>query len=154
MLDFKIDTSELRRKVRESQDAIERDMMLAVNKASADMVVAAKQGKFQDQTGALRASISYTVTGWRGRGYYSRVSTGVPYAWFVEYPTRAHPIDPVKAKMLHWERPQGDHHFARHVEHPGTRGFYFMFEAQFVARNSLVNELQGKFVSLRSVWNS
>src|SRR5574343_934035 len=126
MLDFKIDISELRRKVQLSEQAINRDLSRAVKVGAKTGLTKAKQGTFQDQTGFLRSSIYESEIGWTSQGYWRQIVSPAPYSVYVEYPTKAHPIDPVKGKWLHWERPQGDHHFARHVEHPGTRGYFFM----------------------------
>ena len=183
MLDFKIDTSELHRKITASLPAIERDMMRAVNKASQVMVDKAKEGEFKDQTGELRKSISYVTIGWQNRGYYNKVMTAVPYALYVEEPTKSHWIypkagynAPVSSLMpgqtrrgrgpgphksivgggraLRWVDAGGDQHFASRVYHPGTAGFHFMHRAGQWSRIKLIQELHGNFIDLRSVWNS
>lgn len=178
-----VDTTELKRKIAASKSAIERDMMLAVHKASQEMVEYAKKGEFQDQTGELRKSISYQAIGWKNRGYFSEVKTGVPYAIYVEEPTKPHWIYPKAGyntktadlmpgqtrrgrgkgphaytvgggHALRWKDAGGDVHFASRVYHPGTAGFHFMYRAGKWARIKLIQELHGNFPGLRSVWNS
>jgi Bacteriophage HK97-gp10, putative tail-component len=152
MLTFEFDTTELRRKIRLSERAIGIDMRRAVTAGTKAAVVKAKQGTFQDQTGFLRASINESEIGWTSQGYWRQFASPAPYSVFVEYPTKPHPIDPIKGKWLHWERPQGDHHFARHVEHPGTRGYFYMRDASVVARETIIQELRRGFINLQSVW--
>lgn len=152
MLDFKFDTTELMRKIRISKQAINIDLKRAVTTGAKAAVVKAKQGTFKDQTGFLRSSINGSEIGWTSQGYWWQFFSPAPYSVFVEYPTKRHPIDPIKGKWLHWERPQGDHHFARHVEHPGTRGYFYMRDASAVARDTIIHDLRGRFINLQSVW--
>ncbi len=60
-----------------------------------------------------------------------------PIAAYVIRGTRAHPIDPVSATMLHWVGPEGDV-FARHVEHPGTQPDPYNQRAWEARRDELV----------------
>jgi hypothetical protein len=152
MLDFKIDITELRRKIQLSERAINNDIRRAVTVGAKAALVKAKAGTFKDQTGFLRASITESEIGWTSQGYWRQITSPAPYSIFVEYPTKRHPIDPVRAKWLHWERPQGDHHFAKHVEHPGTRGYFYMRDASVVARTTIISDLQRGFINLQSVW--
>jgi len=180
MLSIDIDTTELRRKIAASRVAIEHDMMRAVNSASATYVERAKQGEFKDKSGDLRRSISYTLIGWQRGGFWNKVTTGVPYALFVEEPTKPHWIYPKagynaptgslmpgqtrrgrgagphehvvgRGHALRWVDGSGEH-FASRVYHPGTAGFHFMLHAGDWARIRLIQELHGNFISLHSVW--
>ena len=51
----------------------------------------------------------------------AEIGSDLLYALFLEVGTRAHGIDPVRAKMLSWIDPaSGERVFAHHVDHPGT----------------------------------
>ena len=69
--------------------------------------------------GTLAASHSYRDNG----GVLEIVSTDNrgPIALYVIKGTRPHPIDPVRARFLHWFNYEtGENVYATHVEHPGT----------------------------------
>lgn len=49
-----------------------------------------------------------------------------PYAWFVEYGTAAHVIEPRNASVLRWIGDDGRPAYAMRVNHPGTRPAFFI----------------------------
>ena len=69
-------------------------------------------------TGGLEKSVSADSTdNWSS----AEIGSDLLYALFLEVGTRAHGIDPVRAKMLSWIDPSsGERVFARHVDQPGT----------------------------------
>jgi len=69
--------------------------------------------------GTLRDSHSWQ-SGDGGRLEIVSKDTRGPIAAYVIRGTRPHPIDPVRASVLHWTGDGGDV-FARHVDHPGTQ---------------------------------
>ena len=64
------------------------------------------------------------------------IEATAPHAVFVEDDTRPHTIRPRNARMLRWEQ-GGEAHFARVVQHPGTRGKPFMGPAAIKAEAAL-----------------
>jgi len=71
----------------------------AVTEAGQYSVGIAKQGKFKDRTGQLRATIYTKPLGWTGEAYWALVHApaqhlGKYYALFVEEDTKAHEIWP------------------------------------------------------------
>jgi hypothetical protein len=179
MIEFKFDTTELKRKIRLSERAINIDIRRAVTAASKDALVKAKQGTFKDKTGNLRSSIVESEIGWTSQGYWRQVLSPAPYSVYVEYPTSPHPIWPKAAHgfigptrrgqtvrangpgpheyivgrgyALRWVDGSGEH-FARMVNHPGTRGYHYMSDASSVAHQTLINEFKRGFINLESVW--
>lgn len=53
----------------------------------------------------------------------ARSKRGKELLFILEYGSRAHTIRARRAKVLHWERPPGVHHFRKEVFHPGTRPY-------------------------------
>ena len=45
----------------------------------------------------------------------------------LEFGSIAHDIYPRYAKMLHWVSKSGEHIYAKHVKHPGTRPYPFFY---------------------------
>jgi len=117
---------------------------------------------FKNRTGALERSIQGKVTGSRAgaptrrskqvsddsqdfgalEAHWGVIEAKMPYASFVEDGTRPHVIVPKKARLLHWEEPQGDHHFALRVKHPGTRPLPFMSFAYVKCERVMVREIE------------
>jgi hypothetical protein len=56
-------------------------------------------------------------------------TANTPYAGFVTDGTRAHQISAVAARFLHWTDDSGFGHFAKTVQHPGTKPNPFGKEA-------------------------
>ena len=70
------------------------------------------------KTGGLEKSVvADTNSGWQT----AEIGSDLLIALFLEVGTRAHGIDPVRAKLLSWIDPaSGERRYARHVDHPGT----------------------------------
>lgn len=75
-------------------------------------------------TGALRRSI-YTLV--EKRPLSGTVGVGEKYGIFVELGTKPHVITPKRGRMLRFKI-NGQYVYARRVNHPGTKGLYFMKE--------------------------
>lgn len=98
---------------------------------------------FQNRTGALEKSIIGEVTGSSDHEHRGRIAAWRNYASFVDEGTKAHEIRPKKpGGWLHWEEPQGDHHFAKRVMHPGTTALPFMHLAYFKAERVIIREIE------------
>jgi hypothetical protein len=118
---------------------------------------------FKNRTGNLEKSIQGRVTGSRAgaptrrrksvgsesagdfgavEAHWGVIESKLPYASYVEDGTRPHVIVPKKARLLHWEEPQGDHHFARRVKHPGTRPLPFMAFAYVKCERVMIREIE------------
>lgn len=182
MLSLTLDLTQFHKRVSESKKAIENDTMVAVAKAAKAGAEKAKQGGFKDQTGNLRRGIMARMVGWSGREYIWEFRTlDVPYARFVESPTKGHWIYPKagynapkaglypgqtrrgrgngpheyvvgRGHALRWKGSNGQSIFARRVYHPDMPGFQFMQAAENHAYSVLLNQLGGGFQNLESVW--
>jgi hypothetical protein len=181
MIDIKFDITELKKNIRASTEAIERDIQRATHKASRECVAMAKRGEFKDVTGELRNSITLDMIGWMGDTYTCLVYPKATHAIFVELDTKPHWIYPKagysapvgslmpgqtrrgrgagphehvvgRGRALRWKNASGQECFATRVYHPGTAGFHFMYRAGEYARIKLIQELHGNFRELRSVW--
>lgn len=97
---------------------------------------------FKNQTGELEKSIKGQVTGNSPTSHTGEIVATKAYASFVENGTRPHEIRPKNGKLLHWEAPQGDHHFARVVHHPGTKPHPFMSFAFFKCERVMIREIE------------
>lgn len=93
--------------------------------------------RYTDRTGDLTRSIDDRLTAVDALGAKGVIEAKSPYASFVENGTRPHEIRARRARMLAWEEPQGDWHFARVVQHPGTKPFPFMGQAYLKAERVL-----------------
>ena len=124
---------------------IKRGTMGAVSKAVKEGAREARtKHTFKNRTRALERSIEGFVVGWTDSGnmYVGYIRAGAKHASFVEYPTRAHEIKIRKANWLHWVDDAGDHHFAKKVRHPGTKGQPFMHLAYYKAERVLIREAE------------
>lgn len=79
------------------------------------------RGRVPIRTGFLRESITAAET---PDGFM--VYPTAKYAEYVEYGTGPHTIFPSVAKVLRFELPSGAVIFAKHVEHPGFPGRFFV----------------------------
>jgi len=105
---------------------IQRGCLEAVQDACLDGAEHARSvGAFKDQTGELRRSIKAFPARRTAGGAEGSFGTPLHRGVYVENDTKAHTIRPRNAKMLRWES-DGAVHFARVVQHPGTRGKPFM----------------------------
>lgn len=80
--------------------------------------------------------------------HWARIFSTSEYASFIEKGTRAHPIDPKRRTWLSWEPMQGDRHFAKHVDHPGTKPMPFLEPAGDHAAKVLHERLEGRVNAL------
>lgn len=155
ILEITLDLTQFHQRVEQSKQALRRDVEAATQAAAIHGRDRAKEGKWKDQTGKLRATISSSNVGWSGAIYWSEFRTNQPYAPFVENDTRPHVIEPRgQGYPLHWTGGRygpGDH-YAFVVHHPGTTGFGFMRTAEGWARNFLVKELSYRLPNLIGVW--
>jgi hypothetical protein len=132
----------------------ERVASTAVQRATKTALVKAREGRFKDQTGKLRAEIRMDIEGWSGSTYWGLVTSPTAYAKFVEYPTAPHEIVPKgPGYPLHWTGGKygpGDH-YAMKVQHPGTTGQKFMQAASFAAATTLRIAIREGFVGFATV---
>lgn len=70
-----------------------------------------------------------------------RFTTAVPYARYVLEGTRPHRITPRLARALHWVDGSGSH-FARGVNHPGTRPNPFPERARVAVQSDLAERFR------------
>lgn len=108
---------------------------------------------FEQEAGPLLAdevsNQAPVETGWLANNQDWRDQEGVlqvyetdnrgPIPAYVIRGTMPHPIDPVRAQMLHWvDRETGEDVFARHVDHPGTAPNPYNLRAWQAQRETLV----------------
>ena len=127
----------------------------------------AKQGRFKDQTGALRKRIHWIIVQSSAAGAEGEIRSPAEYSSFVESGTKAHEIRPKMAggnlkgplrpsqsrradtdvgthrTALRWFEggPGGAMRFARFVRHPGTSPAPFMGPAYLKAESVLNAQL-------------
>ncbi len=120
--------------------AMRRGVRLGVTEGAA---LAKSTHKFQNQTGHLEASIEGRVTGNSEDEHRGELVASAKYASYVEGGTRAHEIKPKKeGGLLHWQSPQGTHHYARAVSHPGTKPLPFMGPAYQKCEAVIIRETE------------
>lgn len=121
------------------------------------------QHRYEDKTGDLTKSIDGQLTHGTRQSAEGVIVAKAKYASFVEEGTKAHVIRPKAGagfvgpllegqsrksrgrkgtRMLAWEQPQGDWHYAREVHHPGTRAYGFMGQAYTKAERVLEREVE------------
>jgi hypothetical protein len=88
---------------------------------SSDVTVGFMQGIVPVKTGFLRDSVDAKLM---AKGF--SVSPSAPYARFVDQPTKPHRIFPSNAKVLRWFGEGGSPIFSAFVQHPGTKGSFFI----------------------------
>lgn len=97
---------------------------------------------YTDRTGDLTKSIAGIVTSYDRFGAIGQLFAKAKYASFVENGTAPHRIEPRRAKMLAWDDDGwAGTHFARGVNHPGTKEHPFMGPALQKAERVLEREL-------------
>lgn len=152
------DFVELRKFKKELVGELETLMRGSVVSSGIATVYKAKQGKFKDHSGQLRANISSRYVGNRGGWFSVDVVSSMPYASFVNDGTMAHDIWPKavhnlkgplrsgqtrratgkgqhefivgRGLALRWKDAAGIAHFAKMVHHPGSKAIPFMDEAR------------------------
>jgi hypothetical protein len=85
-----------------------------------EITVGFMQGIVPVKTGFLRDSVTAEFT---ANGF--NVFPTAPYAKFVDQPTKPHRIFPSSARVLRWFD-GGQPIFSAFVQHPGTKGFFFI----------------------------
>lgn len=85
-------------------------------------------GKRTPRPGRYRDSIRYSRRTLAGVGVKIDFTANTPYAPYVTDGTRPHEISAVAARALHWTDGSGGH-FAKVVQHPGTKPNPFAREA-------------------------
>jgi hypothetical protein len=120
-----------------------RAVRAAVRSGAEEAVAEARRThRYKDRTGNLTRSIHAGPLLESVFGAEIEIIAGAEYASFVEEGTHPHEILPRRAKMLHWEEPQGDHHFASKVNHPGTKPYAFMGDAYLKAERVIEREIE------------
>lgn len=99
---------------------------------------------YRDRTQALTASIRGTMIG-DDEGV---IESMLPYASNVEEGTPEHEIEPSTKLVLHWIDDDGEEHFARVVNHPGTKPMPFMQPAADAAGRYISKELDKRLGAL------
>ncbi len=104
---------------------------------------------FKSQSGDLERSIEGVALGSANGGdrFEGVIRATAKHATYVEYDTKPHRIVVRRAVWLHWEQPQGDFHFAKAVNHPGTKGQPFMHLAYFKCERAMVREIEHGIVA-------
>lgn len=110
--------------------ATSADIMATIRQALGQSVafalsLARNSTAFKDRTGALRRSI---VRGQKS-AFGLFVRAGAKHALWVEEPTKPHTITARRAKALRFVH-AGQLRFAKSVQHPGTKGAFFMRDAR------------------------
>ncbi len=99
--------------------------------------------RFQNRSHDLEDSIRGVMVGeWEGI-----IEATAPYASEVEEGTPEHTIEPKEKLVLHWTDEDGEEHFARIVEHPGTKAMPFIQPAASAAGRWAKGEIQRKLTS-------
>ncbi len=120
-------------------DGIRTGVQKGVDEGAAE---ARTRHRYTDRTGNLTSKTSgRIITSTRG-GAEGEIVADAPYASFVEEGTRAHVIVPRRGQWLAWERPQGNWHFARQVNHPGSKPYPFMGIAYLKCEAVIVREIE------------
>jgi len=101
----------------------------------------AKQGAWKDRTGNLRDRIYGTVEQTGADGTEGEIWASQPYASYVENGTAAHVITAKNAKYLKWQS-GGETHYAKSVNHPGSRSIPFMGPAYIKAEAVLTARME------------
>lgn len=137
--------AELERAWGKAVNVIRHGVMRGVSRGVKEGAAEARsKHSFKNRTDALQSSIVGLALGWAesGNRYVGAIRATARHASFVEYPTKAHAIVIRRANWLHWEAPQGDHHFAKRVWHPGTKGQPFMFLAFYKCEAVMIREVE------------
>jgi HK97 gp10 family phage protein len=82
--------------------------------------------RWKNRTGQLEASIHARVEVSTPGGASGVIEAAAPYASYLEEGTPPHVIEARHAPALHWVDDSGEHHFAKRVNHPGTKPSPFM----------------------------
>lgn len=152
MFHCNVDLSRFREAVGRTLDGLQHGIDSSVRSAAYAGEREAKAGHFKDQTGELRRKIQARQL--RG-GHLTATWTivaGTGYAKFVDEGTRPHEIVARRAGMLRWED-EGGVHFARKVQHPGTKATAFFGKAYLKAEAVLFRDLGLMVSDLVRLWS-
>lgn len=131
---------------------LQRGAERAVTAACKSGVDSAKRGAFKDRTGDLRGKITGgLVSSPTGGGANGVIESPMNYSSYVEAGTEPHVIAARRKKFLHWKDAGGDH-FARSVQHPGTRSIPFMGPAYIAAERTLQARMEAEAVEAGKVF--
>ena len=134
---IQIDTSELAAMCEAADIALQIGATSCIIEGIDDAVVFNRAThEYIDRTGELTNSVH--------REGLSLVASAEHASW-VEEGTKAHPIDPVNARVLHWVD-GGAHHFAHHVDHPGGKPYPFMQPAAEYAADVASEKIEKQLV--------
>jgi chorismate mutase len=122
--------AELRGTFDEADRALVRGAREAVRDAAKVGEAKAKAShRYKDRSGALTASTKGHVTRDTDRGAEGVVEATAEHAAFVHQGTKAHVIEPRRAKALRFEQ-DGAIRFAQRVQHPGTTADPFIDQTE------------------------
>jgi hypothetical protein len=111
--------------------------------------------RYQDRTGDLTDGLGSQLTsggiGYSGGEIAGEMYAMAPYSRYVNDGTKPHEIRAKKGGWLAWEAPQGDWHFAKVVQHPGTKPYGFMTVAFFKCEAVIVRETELGIERLRRI---
>jgi len=94
--------------------------------------------KYKDRSAqGLTASTKGYLTGWTAYSADGELVADKPYASFVNKGTKPHRIEARRRKSLRWEGEEGEVHFAKSVNHPGTKPDGFMDRGEAKAKQVL-----------------
>lgn len=93
--------------------------------------------QYKDRTGNLTKSIYGRLDSYDRHGAEGTIGARASYASFVENGTRPHRIEASNASALRWQSEDGAVHFARAVNHPGTKPHPFAGPALLKAERVL-----------------
>ena len=129
--------AEFAAEVRAFCEALQRGAEHAVEAACKAGADEAKRGAFKDHTGNLRGKIiGVLLSAPTGGGAEGEIRSPMQYSSYVEEGTEPHVIEARRRKSLKWTDATGTH-FAKSVQHPGTKSIPFMGRAYIVAERVL-----------------
>jgi hypothetical protein len=96
---------------------------------------------YTDRTGRLTRSIRGQLMTATATSAEGEIVALAEYASFVENGTRPHRIEARNAQALRWEGSDGTPHFAKSVNHPGTKPYPFMGPGHLKAERVLEREI-------------
>jgi hypothetical protein len=146
-MDFRVtlDLSDLQRAGRRLARELAQGAGNAVRRACEEGAQEARTvHRYKDRTWKLTRSIRgelLFVTAGEAWGEIVAGGPRVPYARFVEEGTKAHVIRARFKKYLHWVGADGAEHFAKQVNHPGSKPYPYMGPAYLKAERVLEREI-------------
>lgn len=136
-----------------SLDELEAGIERAAGNAAQEGAEEARRvGRFQDRTGQLRRNIAAFRVGGGFRTVQWHVLAPLPYSEFVEAGTKPHRIEARNAESLRWVN-AGGVHFARVVNHPGSRAFPFMGPGLLKSERVLFRDLELLVTHIGKYWS-